>query len=151
MPLSQSESIENRLKQLHEYNRQIAQLIIAWFTFFVTVNCAMMGWLLVTLTSAKQIADSHHSIEQVLPLIVVLFALENILGICACFVVRSHFLHRAALTHKIEATLVRTDSESSVVSDFQTVPVGLYSKALWLMTFSLIFLLLAWFSFLFIF
>ena len=151
MPSSQSESVENRLKQLHEYNRHIAQLIIAWFTFFVTANCAVMGWLLVTLSAAKQTADSRHPIEHILPLIVALFALENILGICACLVVRGHFLRRAALAHKIEASLFIPDPEGSLVSDFQTVPVDLYSKALWLMTIALIFLLLAWCSLLFIF
>jgi hypothetical protein len=146
MPPPQIEAIESRLKQLHEYNRHTAQLIVAWFTFFVTANCAVMGWLLVSLAAAKSGVASHPFSGRVLPVIAVLFAFENILGICACLVVRSHLFHRASLAHDIEDSLSKPDTESHVFPKFQTVPVDLYSKALLLMMMSLIFILLVWCS-----
>jgi hypothetical protein len=72
----QSELNENRLKQVHEYIRHIAQLLIAWFTFFVTVNYAVMGWLLVSLFALRPLTDSHRHSGLVLPLITGLFALQ---------------------------------------------------------------------------
>jgi hypothetical protein len=145
MSPTQKESVENRLKQLHEYNRHVAQLIVAWFTFFVTVNYAVMGWLLSTVYAAKPVADSvPHSIW-LLRLIVFLFALQNLLGICACRVIRSHLLASASLVHQLEASLAEPELPS-----FLTVPVDVYGRSLGLMLIALVVLMSAWFSLLFV-
>ena len=145
MSPTQKESVENRLKQLHEYNRHLAQLIVAWFTFFVTVNYAVMGWLLISLYAAKPVAGSLPHGTRLLPLIVILFALQNVLGICACWVIRSHLLASAALVHQLEASLGEPETPS-----FQTVPVDVYGGSLLLMTIALVLLLVAWISLLFV-
>jgi hypothetical protein len=119
-------------------------MFIAWFTFFVTINYAVMGWLLASLFAAKSLADVQPRSERLLALITVVFALQNLLGFCGCFVVRSHLIERAMLIRQIEAALSSPDADGTQLPSFETTPVRVYVRTLNLMAVVLVLMLVAW-------
>jgi hypothetical protein len=144
MNTPQLDLVESRLKQLHEYIRHISQQTVSWFTFFVTVNYAVMGWVLVSSFAAKPVLDVQSRSGRVIFLVSIVFAFQNILGILACIVVRSHLLERGALVQQLEALFPKAETEVQSTPCFQTVPMRLYSRSVSLMIIALIPLLFAW-------
>ena len=133
--------VETCIAERHNYARHIFTALVGWFTFFVTVNYASMGWL-------SSAADKNLITWKVVLLISTIFAIQNVLGIMICLIVRSYFKRAnkrilAAQGHVIHAQDIRED-----ISDLagQTcLPLRLYSTSTIMMVLSMLPLLTAWF------
>jgi hypothetical protein len=71
--------LDTKIKEMHVYTRVSMQLLVAWFTFFCTINFATLGWL------AKPEKDAVIDIR-VQRTLAFIFIAQNILGIVICFV-----------------------------------------------------------------
>src|ERR1700753_857352 len=72
----QPASLNEDLKQAHEYVRHIFQLFLFWFGFFATVNYGAIGWLFQTGHSS--------SIARIIP---AFFIAQNVLAIAGTIAV----------------------------------------------------------------
>jgi hypothetical protein len=123
-----------RISDLNAYARHSFQLLVSWFTFFVTVNYASMGWLAGSRKPGPRIV-----------LIASMFIAQNLLGILACLAVRRHLLTADKKILGLEQHVV--GSPLRVVADLDNetpMPLGLYSWVIFLMVVALITIIIAW-------
>ncbi len=92
------EFIEDCIKQNHDYARHVFTSTVTWFTFFVGVNYLAMSWFA---------ASKGEGGPNALPMVAVLFVVQNLLALIACFVIRNNFdqINRRIL--KSQAKLTR--------------------------------------------
>ena len=134
---------ESCIAERHNYARHTFTSTVGWFTFFVTINYATMGWLA---GAADKLKGNYPTIV----LIACLFFTQNILGIIACLVMRSYFFRCNARILEAQAFLLRTKSIPEDYADLggQTcLPLRLYSTLIVLMIIALVPILLAWLLF----
>ena len=133
---------ESDIKQRHDYARHAFTATTGWFTFFVTVNYASMGWLA---GSADKFSGNH----SVIRLVAGLFITQNILGIIACVIMRRFFFH---CNDRIRESLralpeVEISGDECDLAGQTGLPIGLYSILMILMIVALIPVLIAWIMF----
>lgn len=135
----QRDDIVRQIGELHDYARHVYQLFIAWFTVFVSVNFATMGWL------AKH-EGSPAGNAWLTSLVAILFIVQNILGIIACSFVRACLSGMGEAIRCRETRLVDEDtSESDVGMQVSgTVPLALYKSVAGLIASALLFTTAAW-------
>ena len=125
----------SRVSQIHDYSRHLFTSVVGWFTFFITINYASIGWLAT--------GETFDSPNKVLLVVAILFVTQNILGIIACLVMRRQFYIYNEEIREIEiANGLGEEATSSTC-----LPVRLYSKSLILMITALITILIAWLGF----
>ncbi|HEY3265542.1 MAG TPA: hypothetical protein VGM37_01350 [Armatimonadota bacterium] len=131
-------SADAKVKQFHDYARHIFQTLVAWFTFFITVNYASMGWL------AKPSADSHAQ-HSLVSLVALVFALHNVLGIWVTLVARKQMITIGATILTLDR-LTEDGSASPPIPELQcnAVPITLYSVGPLLMVTAMAPLFVAW-------
>jgi hypothetical protein len=130
------EQLERKFKELHEYVRHVFQLFIGWYTFFVTVNYASMGWLATS-------ADAKPSLAKFAWLIPVMFISQNALGIFACLYVWQCLKESNDKILRFEQIALPNDMAST------SVPILLYSRSIGLIASSLVFIIAVWSAILF--
>jgi hypothetical protein len=82
----QIQRIEKSIREIHEYARHTMQTFTAFFTFFVAMNYATMGFLAKDGDGANQ--------SKLVSLIARIFIYQNILAIVSCVVI-AVYLFRA--------------------------------------------------------
>lgn len=126
--------------ELNQYARHGMQLIVAWYTFFISANLFALGWFY---TGG---IDNTRSILLFRAAICPLFVLVNILGIVLCTAASKIFRkgHRRVV-EIIE--WISSQQNRSEIEMKSPVPVEMYLKAIALMRISLLGALLAWIVF----
>jgi hypothetical protein len=128
------EFIETSIAERHDYTRQIFALAVTWFTFFITVNYAAMGWL----------APNAHKIKNALYLIAAPFLVQNTLGVIVCLRIRSHFADTDNRIAKLQDQLMEFESPPTAPSSETAMPLRFYSICLNLMIITLGTIMIAW-------
>ena len=124
---------ERKLKEIHEYARQAFQLFVSWFVFFAGVNYATMGWLL---------KPSGPPNRTLLIVVAILFIVQNILGIIACFRVRKYLKQSSSDLLELEKLIAgMSESQSEAKS---SLPIEFYSAVINLMGLALVGIVAAW-------
>lgn len=139
-----SDLVMTCITERHVYARHVFTSVVGWFTFFVTINYASMGWLV---GASDKIA--HHQT----PLIIlsVVFVTQNILGIIECFKVKAYFveLSNSFIAMQKHLVQVRTghleDEDLAICAN--CLPLGLYKVSLNMMALALLPILAAWMMF----
>jgi hypothetical protein len=129
------------IRELHEYTRQIFTSTVAWFTFFITVNYASMGWF--ASTKEQTASTSHAAIKWVS----YLFILQDFLGIVVCVVIAIHFWHtnrRILLLHQQLTKLADAPVDANAMPGQTSMPLWFYTNCMILMVVTLISILVAW-------
>ena len=119
-------------RQAHEYARHTFGILVQWFTFFITINYAVMGWLAAT----KR--------PKFVVLIATLFVIQNLLGICAELVIFGWLQDAKACVDRYDR--LRAFSAGDPASD-TCMPIRVYRRAVYLMIAALGTILVAWILF----
>ena len=71
----------DELQQRYEFSRHMFQLFVSWFTVFIGVNTAVLGWVAAVVLEG--------SAPPLRPLVVlsILLAFQNVLGVIASFLI----------------------------------------------------------------
>jgi len=136
------ERVDKKIRELHEYTRRIVQLLVAWYTFFGTINYASMGWFA---KSAPEVGPNVRLIQT----IAVVFIVQNLLGIIICFAVRRQMFKNHEQI-KIYETFVFEKANYTRV-DFPSdtcIPADLISLVTLFMAITGVTLIVAWVNFL---
>jgi hypothetical protein len=124
-----------RISDLNAYARHSFQTLVSWFTFFVTVNYASMGWL----------AGSDNPNTKMVDLIGVMFIIQNLLGIAACLLVKRYLLLTDKKILGLEQHVVGSPLRVVAELDNETpMPLTLYSWVIILMVGALLTIIGAW-------
>src|SRR5262245_29012619 len=81
---TQIEHVQKVIREIHEYARHAMQLFVAFFTFFVAMNYATMGFLV-------RDSSSKAGAGKLISLIAGVFIYQNILAIVCCIVIGFYF------------------------------------------------------------
>lgn len=130
--------VQTRISEIHQYARHLFSQFVGWFTFFITINYASMGWLIGSDTDFTEKG-------KLLWLISSLFISQNVLGIFACAFFRHRMLKYKESLENYERA--RCASDSDVPQDLQavaTMPAYLYRLSFLLMIVALLTILVAW-------
>lgn len=127
------EEIHRKLDEIHEYARQTFQLFIGWFTFFVTVSYAAMGWL------AKP--DANSSLSEFVSVIPSMFISQNIVGMAACWYVWRCLSQYDERVRALEALIPRGNGAGDYAS---SIPMKLYSAVAALAVVALLIIGVSW-------
>jgi hypothetical protein len=135
------ERADAKISQVHEYSRHGFQLLVAWFTFFATANCATMGWL------ARPQADAK-PIHGVMVAVSAMFIVENILGIITCRIAKRALVEASKTVALYEDFVVRhcTEADETWPAD-RCMPISSYSRAASLMALAQVPIVLVWIVF----
>jgi hypothetical protein len=101
------------------------------------LSAVLMGWL----------ASAHVQVTKGIVLISSLLIVQNILGIIACFVIRSHFAsaNRSILAYQARLVEAEIISQNTATLSLETcMPLRFYSSCLILMVTTLTTILIAW-------
>ena len=111
------DSLENKLKELHNNVRHVTQLAMNWFAFFVTVNYLTMGWL------AKGGSDSVDRV--IIQIVAGVFIVQNIFGIlglkCALIALKEMKMQVSTLENSSSS-----ENDESQKSKHESIPFTLY-------------------------
>ena len=91
--------------ELHSYCRHTFQLWVQWFTFFLTVNYAALGWF------ASAIGEKKMNNPLPLELVGGLFTSQNVLGIVLSAIARRFFVRNGLVLGGLYGTLGVTPPE----------------------------------------
>jgi len=137
------ELLLKELDERHHYSRFIAQAFMTWYTFFVTLNLAIMG---VSLANADKI------VAFLRPFMVISFVIFNFLGVFT-----TYFIHlgTAKQQKRIDEIISKLnelcglDPESRASIEMRSpYPHKLFTKLSLVFASSLIVLIISWFIFL---
>lgn len=92
--------------------KHIFQALIAWFTFFLTINWATLGWLAANFTAVKQ--------GSLGTTVSIIFAWQNFLGISICCITGVYFFNAY---RKIKAICASMNID---YFDFRDFPIFVY-------------------------
>lgn len=124
-------------KQVHDYVRHIMTTLVSWFTVFITVNYATLGWLLSKVVGEG--GGGEGSTRKLRLLVAILFIVQNGLGLFAIGAARKYLLRAAGLlTGRADALQVRL------------VPQEVYPRAASLMQIALGTVIVAWLGMIFL-
>src|SRR5438105_1295224 len=83
-PTAYRELLVTELKESRTDVRTVFQLLVGWFTFFISVMVASIGWC------AKAMIDGGAKSEALTAVVASFFIAQIVLGAIACAVVRSY-------------------------------------------------------------
>lgn len=122
--------LDSELKRRDDYIKHSFQLLVTWFTFFVTVNWATMGWVAFSL---KQVTETEF-----IRIVAGIFAWQSMLGLILCVV--AIFYIRSQI---IRLTELKPDQEEKGL--FSSVTPGLlYQGSIVLMFLALLPVEIVW-------
>ena len=119
------------IERIEKNTMNLFKLLVSWFTFFVTINWASLGWLAAN--SSDLVANPLVS------LVSYIFAWQNVLGIVTC-VISGFYLVR--VKKRIELLYSEQDNGKELSNDF---PTSLYITAVFAMVVGIIPLGVMWF------
>lgn len=128
------EHAQRRLRETHEYARHVFNVLVSWFTFFITINYASMGWL-----AGKSAVDSPK--VELVQLISYLFISQNILGVAAEITILYYLLDANRRARSYEQIIQR---DLSHIDTHTCIPIRVYAPAVLLMSSALLTILIAW-------
>lgn len=129
--------LENQYKEINSHVRHVAQLIVTWYTFFVTANIVALGWFATTdQTKAAQFA-------KLTPWLIGLFFFVNILGCAALLYVRSYF-HKENSRLEVGLTKITEGDAGYHALNGSPLPLRLYECAVSIMIVSLLAIAVVW-------
>jgi membrane-anchored glycerophosphoryl diester phosphodiesterase (GDPDase) len=132
----QKDYIERKIKEFHEYILNIVQLYITWYSFFMTVNFASMGWLATSYVQNKG--------GMLIYSVCGLFVIQNVLSMYSCYCVYKTLSDYNARVSELER-LSNFALESMQKESMRTsIPIHLYKRISQLMGISLFLLIVAW-------
>jgi len=134
-------ALDDEFREIHNYVRHVAQLSVAWYTFFVTGNLVAAGWFSWTTTKQDPLLEMPGTVWAVC----LVFLAVNVLGILVCAFVRRYFLQADSRIKEILLSL-SSDSSSSQPPATSPVPLVLLCRSAVLMMLSLVVLMCAWVS-----
>lgn len=124
---------QRKIGELHEYARHAFQLFMGWFTVFIVVNYATMGWLAKDggifrpSSPATSSAAAGGPNMSVILSVVVLFISQHILGILACSVLARYFRTTNASIVALEDEIKGKDVvRAANAGPRSTLPLRLY-------------------------
>jgi hypothetical protein len=119
-------------KQLHETCRSVVTLYIGWFTFFITLNFAVLGWLAKNDPSAQ-------TNRLLLYIIAVAFIIFTVLGIVAGAIVRA----QVRATNAEVANCLGVTAHAKSLADV-SIPASRYNGAIKVIFAALLVLMVVW-------
>lgn len=128
-----NELLQKELDEHHQYSRNNIQLLINWYTFFLTLQLGAFGWFGTEI--AKEGIKQFYAIY----VVAVYFIVQNILSIIGCQLAKKDILR---VDQRVKLIL-NGDSESAM-------PASFYVSVLRLFQCTLVTLLIFWFVFLWI-
>lgn len=128
------ESAKIAISEENNYTRHVFTSAIAWFTFFMTVNYASMGWLA---SAADKLKGNYAAVF----LICVLFFFQNCFGIYACIHTHHYFVQSADRLKSFHSAFGEGSDKTFCASYF---PEKFYRKMLVFMVFAMATVLIAW-------
>ena len=99
--------------ELHDWAKLIVQTYMTWFSFFVTSNLVVMGWL--------------HSTGKLLLPIFVVFALLDLSGIVPTLLVKSHLERSTERILKLTEAMIPEDWPSFAARPLPAIPLRIIS------------------------
>lgn len=78
--------MDNTIERIDGYAKHYFSQLITWFTFFSTVNWAVLGWLSVSINKLEE-GDTF-----IISIVALAFAIKNLLGILMCLLVMHYFI-----------------------------------------------------------
>lgn len=130
-------ALKSEQEQLHEYTRAIYQLLIAWFTFWVTVNIAAIGLI------AKELAGHPRFESAGIAIVGGFFIFQNGLSVPAMLWV--HRTYGAMKRRSAEIDDLLGLAEISLTGPrVHTIVTNLYRKVLVLLTITMFSLVGLW-------
>lgn len=113
-------------QQAHDHVRTIMQLVVAWFTFFMTVQVGAVAWAL-----ANRYSSEGTQFRGSIWFVTIFYIVQNILGVIATMTCRKSIRH---IRNRIARILA--DASTSTEDDNERVPTG-YERSLLLMEWAL--------------
>lgn len=138
MTNQQLDFARSRLKEMHDYVRHAVHQLVYWFSFFVTVNYGVMGWILVSSVAVKPVSSV------VLITVSAVFFFQVILGIWTCVAMQTHLKQRGILIQTLEERISQCEPGDPFPPELKTVPYGMYSDMMLTMAIGLLPILVAW-------
>lgn len=131
--------ILNEIEQHHLYARHNAQLIMAWYTFFITGNLIATGWLF---TGGVDLEKDEGAI--ILIFLSSIFFFVNMLGIRVSNTARNYV--RKANKRVVFLLNQMAENENIIIDNapISPMPAAEYDRILWLMRASIFGLLFIW-------
>ena len=133
---SQLQRIEKTIREIHEYARHTAQLYIAFFTFFVAMNYATMGFLVKD-------AGSKPEATNLIVLIARVFIFQNLLAVASSIGAAIYFIWADRRLCRYQAAFQDTGSISPLLRH-RALPKQFYLWCLLLCLFTYIGMIYAW-------
>jgi hypothetical protein len=133
---SQLQRIEETIREIHEYARHTMQLYIAFFTFFVAMNYATMGFLVKD-------AGSKPEATNLIFLIARVFIYQNLLAVASSIVVAIYFIRADRRLYRYQAAFEDTGSMSPLLRQ-SALPKQFYLWGLLLCLLTYIGMIFAW-------
>src|SRR5262249_33161265 len=131
--------LERRMTASHGYVRHMISSLVKWYTFFVGVNYASMGWF----ATHPELQSSN-----TIFLIAGMFIMQNVLGIIACMRIRRYVIVAGNEFLATEQSLIGAALSSEARETLMPSPV--YARAIQLMVLGLVFIVLVWVVFPFV-
>ncbi len=133
--LGELATLERQINETHQYIRHTFQILVTWFTVFISINYASMGWL------AK---DETHT-RGLLIIIAIMFITQNALGISAIVAIRQYMQLANAKLRRYEEEAAALANRAAPAPVIDTgMPIELYPRVLNLMKWGLVSILVAW-------
>ena len=133
------ELLRMELTEINTFVRHHFQLFIGWYTFFLTVNFAAIGWFTsVLLTGALKVS---------LPIVfvAVFFVIQQIFSITATIEVRRYFVTSSQRSDELLRVLA-AQTDSSVAQPKSTIPLQIYVKIIGLICGTMVSFIFFWIS-----
>lgn len=140
------ERTENVIKELHNHIRHIMQLLITWFTFFVTTTVVIIGLLFQALENIK-------TDRRLLWLVAIIFIVLSGLGAYAACLIGKEIEWKSRIVNHYEnlspdkdsGQFVHTEPDQNIaLGSIESVPAKLYSDVIRLIKLVLILMLVLW-------
>jgi hypothetical protein len=132
-----AELLRQEMTEIHSFARHHFQLYMTWYTFFLTVNFAAIGWFTsVLLTGALKVS---------LPIVFVaaFFVVQLIFSYIASLRVSSYFQEAYNRCEEILG-LLATEASSTKMLPQSAIPAPIYSKLIALMCSTLVSFVFFW-------
>jgi len=129
-------AVDDYCKEINLHVRHVAQLLVAWYTFFVTANLIAVGWFMTADQSRARLA------RPLLWVLVILFVLVNLLGVLAMRFIRRYLI--AADSQLLDLLQSEPISGEDTRIERSPIPLTLYLQMLRIIAVSLLAIVAAW-------
>lgn len=121
------------IERLDEYSRSCFQLLAGWFTFFVTVNWASLGWIVA---NTEKIGSDQKELVSIVSWV---FAFQNLLGLAIVSYSGCFFISQSKKIKKYEI--------DELGSEKKIFPITIYLLTCVLMFLALVPIMMVWFRY----